>query len=84
MSHDATCVSFMQNPSKRLGEIITGVNNPRNERHDNITSLFPVLDSEMLNVNMVRSFSGVGEIQDTHLLETQQALVRRCGSQLPA
>ena len=58
MSHDTASVSRMQNPSKGLGEIITGVNNPRNEGQSCITSFFPVLHSEVLNIDMAGSFGG--------------------------
>ena len=58
MSHNAAGVSRVQNPSKRLGEIITGVNNPRNKGQCYITSFFPILHSEVLNIYVAGSFGG--------------------------
>ena len=52
MSHNLTGMSCMQNPSKGLGEVITGVNNPRNEGQSYVTSFFPVLCGEVLNIDM--------------------------------
>ena len=57
MSHDSACMLGMWNPTKRLSEIITGVDNSGNEWHNCVTSFFPILDCEMLNVNMAWSLS---------------------------
>jgi hypothetical protein len=56
MSHDAACMAFMKHPSQGLGEEIIGwIEDPRYELHDYATSIFPVLDSKVLDVNVTRA-----------------------------
>ena len=47
MTHGTTSMSLMENPTERLGEIITGIDNARDKAHDDVTSFFPVLNGEV-------------------------------------
>ena len=58
MSHATTGVTGMQDPSKRLGEIITGIENPRKMLHDKNFLLTPFLDGKMLDVDVWSTESG--------------------------
>ena len=49
MSH---AVTGMWDPTKRFGEIVTGIEDPRKMLHDEIFLLAPLLDGEMWNVNV--------------------------------
>jgi len=50
--HEAVSVTGMENPAEGLGKVVTGVDNAGDGGEGNITVVFPVLDSEMLNVEV--------------------------------
>ena len=52
MSHTAAGMMGMWDSSKRFGEIIAGIGDPRKMLHDEIFLLAPFLDGEMLDVNV--------------------------------
>jgi len=52
VTHDATGVAFVQHPAKRLGEVVRGIDDPGDVAHDEIAGVFPVLDGEVLDVDM--------------------------------
>ena len=52
MSHAMTDMTGMQDPSKRFGEIVAGIENLRKMLHDEIFLLAPFLDGEMLDVDV--------------------------------
>ena len=55
MPHNATSVALMKYPTKRLGEIICTVHRARDEMHQNVPCILPVLDGEMLDINVAGS-----------------------------
>ena len=55
MTHDAASVAFVKDPSKRLGEVIGWVDDARDECHECVTSIFPVLCGEVLDVDVARA-----------------------------
>ena len=52
MSHTTTGMTGMWDPSKRFGEIITGIENPRKMFHDKIFLLAQFLNGKMLDVKV--------------------------------
>ena len=56
MSHKPSSVTHVKHPSQGLRKIITGVNNTRNELHDNVTGFFPILNSKVLNLDVSSPF----------------------------
>ena len=52
MSHDAPCVARMQDPTEGLGKVVGRIDNSREMSHDNVASIFLVLDGKVLDVNM--------------------------------
>ena len=52
MSHAVVGMTGMQDPTKRFGEIITGIEDPRKMLHDEIFLFAPFLDGKMLDVNV--------------------------------
>ena len=52
MPHVAAGMTDMDDPSKRFGEIITGIDDPRKMLHDEIFLLMPFLDGKMLDINV--------------------------------
>ena len=79
MSHATTGMTGMQNPSKRLGEIITGIENPRKMLHDEIFLLAPFLDSEMLDVNVSSTGSRtlfIDHLESSHVVNEEACRTR--------
>ena len=64
MTHKASTVPRMQNPTGRLGKRICGIDDARDMVHKDVTIVFPILDGECLNFNMARSFSGATCVND--------------------
>ena len=58
MSHEAASVSRMKNPANAFGECIAGVDGSFDVLKDDMSSAFPVLDGEVLNVDVSGAFSG--------------------------
>ena len=48
----------MKNPAESFGQIITGIDNPRDVFHDNLSLSLPFLDSEILDLNVTGMSSG--------------------------
>jgi len=57
MSHEASCVAFMWDPAKRLGEVVRTVDSSRDAMQLNFLRLLPILNSKTLNVDVSRTFS---------------------------
>ena len=57
MSHHATGMARMEHPAKRLGEITTRIQNPRNMSKDNVSKSLPILDGKPLNGYVPRALS---------------------------
>lgn len=49
MSHEPATVSCMKNPTKRFSEVIGRVDDTRDMFHDDVTSIFPVLNGKELD-----------------------------------
>jgi hypothetical protein len=63
MTHDAANMAMMEDPTKGFGEGIGGVDYTRDVDHDDVTVAFPLLQGEVLNINMVRALgrlAGIG------------------------
>jgi len=57
ISHKSASMPGMKDPTKRLGEIIGRIQHTRDEVHDNVANLFPIIDSKPLNINMLNGWS---------------------------
>lgn len=55
-------MTLVKDPAERFGQVIGCVNDTRNEVHRDVASVFPVLDREMLNVNMSGALRGTREL----------------------
>ena len=51
-------MSGMKNPAESFGQIIAGIDNPRDEFHDNLLRSLPFLDDEMLDLDVMDTSSG--------------------------
>ena len=58
MSHITPGMPRVQDPAKRLSEVIRRINDTRNMSEDNIAGFTPVLDGKMLNIDVTRPFCG--------------------------
>ena len=58
VAHGAASVTLMKDPAEGLGEVIWWVEDTRDEVHDNISSIFPVLNGKMLDVNVAGTLGG--------------------------
>ena len=58
MTHNATCMTLMEDPAKRFGEVITRIENARAESHKDMAGIFPILDGKVLNINVPGAFRG--------------------------
>lgn len=56
VSHEATSVTGMEDPSERLREVVGRVDNAGNVTHDDVAGVVPILNSKMLDVNVTRAF----------------------------
>ena len=57
MSHDAASVTLMEDPSKRLGEVVAAEDGARTKTHDDVTSFLPILEGKPLDVNVSGALS---------------------------
>ena len=64
MSHDILGMVLVEDPSKRLGEIISRIDSTGNVEQFNVTPCFPILDSEESNVNMPGSLSRFPRVEN--------------------
>ena len=55
MSHDAASMASMEDPSEGLGEVVSRVENAGDVFHEDVTTFFPVLNSEVLDVDVTRA-----------------------------
>ena len=62
MSHNTPGMPRVEDPAKRLSEVVRRVNDTRNTSKDNIGCFAPVLDGKVLNVDMVGPFCGYAMI----------------------
>jgi hypothetical protein len=62
MAHQTASMARVKNPSQGFGEAIGRIENPRNGFHSESALLTPVLNGEMLNVNMAITFSGLASV----------------------
>jgi len=53
MAHDASDAMDTKNPAGRLGRATRGTDNFQDVLHSNTTSILPILNGKMLNINMV-------------------------------
>ena len=58
MSHSAAGMPAVENPTKGLGEVIRLVDYTWNEIHYDVSSIFPVLNGKVLDVDVPRALSG--------------------------
>ena len=52
VSHGATDMTMVENPPESFGKSISEINNTSNGQKNNLTKLLPVLDREVLDVNV--------------------------------
>ena len=80
MAHDAACMAFMEDPSQRLSQIVRAIDGARDEIQNNVTSIFPVLDGKVLDVNVTGTLSGnlsVDHIDSGLVVQVQASGARR-------
>ena len=82
MSHNAPCMPLVKDPAEGFGKIIGGVDNTRNELHDDGVVFFPILDGKMLYVNVSRTFGWLSSIDDLDsrlvvLVDRRRILLRK-------
>ena len=58
MAHGAAGMALVENPSEGLSEVIWGVDDAWDEVHDDIASIFPVLDGKVLDVDVAGALGG--------------------------
>lgn len=58
MPHDAAGMPFVQHPAKWLGQVIGRVDDAMNELHDDCTGFLPVLNGEVLDVDVAGTLGG--------------------------
>ena len=59
VTHDASSMTRVQNPTQRFGEIIGRIDDPRKMLHDDVPVGFPILNGEELNVSVAGTFGGL-------------------------
>ena len=62
MAHNTTGMSRVKNPSERLGQVISRVEDARDKNHKDVAIVFPILDRKVLDVNVARTFSRMASI----------------------
>ena len=55
MAHDAATVSLMEDPAQGFCAVIRGVQNTGTIGHHNLLAVLPILDSEVLDINVART-----------------------------
>jgi len=58
MPHDAAGMALMQDLSQWFGEVIRGIDDTRDELQHNGPRVLPVLNGEVLDIDMTRTLSG--------------------------
>ncbi len=64
MTHKTACVESMQDPAEGLGEIIRRVHDPRAMFENNPILIFPVLNGQVLNLDVSGMLSGMTGIDN--------------------
>ena len=60
MSHHATSMASKKNPSERFAKIVRRVNNSRDVTHPDLLVVGPILDREMLYIDVSSAFRWEG------------------------
>ncbi len=81
MTHQAASVTGVEDGTKRFGKVVRGVQDTRDEMHDNVTEFLPVLDGKVLDVDVARTFGRDTRIDhvDGRLVVTEQNRRARTG-----
>ena len=64
VSHEATCMTSVENPAERFGEVIGRIEDTFDVTKGNMAVLLPILDGEMLYFKMTDSISGMIVVDD--------------------
>ena len=56
MAHETTGMTIVKNPADGFSHSITGVENTRDVTEKDVTGRFPILNSEVADVNVARAF----------------------------
>ena len=65
-AHNATSVTRMWDPTKRFRKLVRGIDDSWDMTQDNVTGVFPVLNGEVLDVNVTRAISRLTAIDDMY------------------
>ena len=79
MSHAAVGMTGMWDPSKRFGEIVAGIENPRKMLNGKIFLLAPFLDGKKLDVDMPSTRSRallIDHMESCHIVNEQMCRAR--------
>ena len=71
MAHSASSMTRVEHPSQGFSEVIAGIENPRDMSHNNIASVFPLLDSKVLDVDVARAVGrhfGINHVNSRHVV----------------
>ena len=80
VSHDAACMSRMENPAERLREVVGRIDDAWNMAHDDVAGVVPILNGKMLDVNVTRAFGGNASVD--HFDSRHVVFVDRRGTKL--
>ena len=75
MPHHASSVSRVKDPAKSFGEAIRDIDDSRNMLHVNFVGFSPVLNREVLDVNVTRTLGGnaaVDHIDRRHIVNKKR------------
>jgi hypothetical protein len=62
VSHDAANMAMMEDPTEGFGEGIGRVDDARDMDHDDVAVAFPLLQGEVLNIDMARALGGLAGV----------------------
>ena len=62
VAHRTAGVAAVEDPAKVLSKLVRGIDNTREETHDDVPLLAPLLDSEVLHVHVAGAFGRTGGV----------------------
>ena len=57
MPHNAAGMAFMEDPTKRFSQVVSGVEDSGDETHNNVAGFLPILKGKVLDIDVSRSLS---------------------------
>jgi hypothetical protein len=74
VSHEATSVTRVEDPTERFREVVSGIDDPRDMAKSDETIFFPILNRKILNQDMPRAIGRHASVDhvDGGLVVTEQ------------